>query len=78
MLANVMGIIAALICLRLGILCLLKPERYKWMPVYKFYARFLDEYTALMCVRCSAGLGFIGLSILLFLLSFGVIGQPGR
>jgi hypothetical protein len=74
----IIGIVLSLICLPVGILCMLKPETFKLMPVYRFYARFFDEHTTLMVVRWSAALGFIGLSILLFLLIFGVIGQPGR
>ena len=71
---NVIWIIVALICLSIGVLCLLKPEKFKWMPVYKFYARIAGEKTALLIVRLSAGLGFIALSVILFLYVFGVVG----
>lgn len=71
---NVIWIIVALICLPIGILCLLKPEKFKWLPVYKFYVNIAGEKTALQIVRLSAGLGFIAFSVILFLYAFGGIG----
>jgi len=71
---NVIWIIVALICLPIGILCLLKPVKFKWLPVYNFYVSIAGEKTALLIVRLSAGLGFIALSVILFLYVFGVIG----
>jgi len=65
--------ILAIVMLPLGIVTLLRPEKVKWMPVYKFYNWMLGEKAALMITRLSAGLGAIALAVVLFLYVFGVI-----
>lgn len=56
-----------------GVMCLLKPEKFTWLPVYRTYEKLLNEKAALMITRFSAGLGSIGLSVVLFLSTTGLV-----
>lgn len=70
---NLLWTILAVVCLVAGILCILRPEMFKWMPVYRFYSAVAGEKAALVIVRLSAGLGFIALSGVLFAYAFGLM-----